>query len=199
MVTAERERLIWVTRQLFTRQATPGTTGNVSLYVEGKMLISPGGSCFGTLTEEDLCTMTLEGTILDEKKPSKEWPIHAMLHRTRGTDGVVIHTHGPYAAAWSCLPCKNTRDAIPAYTPYLRMKAGAVRYVPYEKPGSQALFDAFREALDEPFSVYLLAHHGAFVTAPTAMETFHLIEETEASARTALLLRGTEAELLPES
>lgn len=193
----ERETLIWAARQLFDHRATPGTTGNLSLLEEGRMLVSPGGACFGTLEEGQLCAMTLDGEALDERRPSKEWPIHAMLHQLRGMNGAVIHTHGFYTTAWSCLPCDNPQDAIPAYTPYLRMKGGAVRWVPYAAPGSQALFEAFRAALDKSAAVYLLAHHGAFVTAPTVMDAFNLIEETEESARMALLLRGTAARTLP--
>lgn len=191
------EQVIWAAHRLFERKQTPGTTGNISYREGDKVFVSPGGSCFGTLQAAELCPLALSGAPLTSQKPSKEWPLHLMLHNLRGSDGVVIHTHGFYTAAWSCLPCEDPLDAVPAYTPYLRMKAGAVRAVPYEKPGSQALFEQFRAALDPDIAVYLLSHHGAVVSAPTAMEAFNLIEEMEDSCRLALMLRGSGAETLP--
>lgn len=193
----EMERVLWAAHQLFDRKQTCGTTGNISLMQEGRVYVSAGGSCFGTMTQEDFCEMTLEGETVGSRKPSKEWPIHLMLHRLRGQNGVVIHTHGFYATAWSCLPCADPADAIPAYTPYLRMKAGKVRYVPYAAPGSRELFKLFEDALDKETSAYLLGHHGAVVAAPTAMDAFALIEELEESARMAWHLRTTDAPVLP--
>ncbi len=40
---------------------------------------------------------------------------------------------------------RDETDCIPACTPYLKMKSGRVCMVPYEQPGSQALFDAFEK------------------------------------------------------
>lgn len=194
---AEIERVLWAAHQLFERRQTCGTTGNISFLQAGRLYVSAGGSCFGTMTEDDFCEVTLDGKPLGSRKPSKEWPIHAMLHRVRGQDGVIIHTHGFYATAWSCLPCADPEDAIPAYTPYLRMKAGKVRYVPYAAPGSPELFKRFEEALCKETCAYLLGHHGAVVAAPNAMEAFALIEELEESARMAWHLRGTDAAVLP--
>ncbi len=188
----EKEMLLWAAHTLFEHGQTTCATGNVSLYDGEKMLISAAGSCFGTLTEGSLCCMHLSGEVQNGLKPSKEWPLHAMLHSIRARPGVVIHTHGSYTCAWSCLPELHTHDAIPAYTPYLPMKGGKVRLVPYAPPGSEKLFRAMEDTLSADAKVYLLAHHGAFVTASTAMEAFDLIEETEAAARMAFLFRGKE-------
>lgn len=193
----EKEKLLWAAHQLFARGKTCGTTGNISLCLDGKMYISASGTCFGTLEEEDLCVMQLDGPLLSSRKPSKEWPLHAMLHRLRGKDGAVIHTHGFYATAWSCLPCANEEDVLPAYTPYLRMKAGAVRYVPYAAPGSKALFSLMEERLAPETTAYLLANHGAIVSSPTVLDAFGLIEELEESAHIAWSLRGLDVPTLP--
>lgn len=192
----EMQNVLWAAHQLFDRKQTGGTTGNISFVQDGKLHMSAGGCCFGTLTEADFCEMTLEGQVMDGCKPSKEWPIHLMLHRLRGQDGVVIHTHGFYSTLWSCLPCENPEDAIPAYTPYLGMKAGKVRYVPYAAPGSAELFKLFEASLLKGSNAYLLGHHGAIAAASTAMDAFALIEELEESARMAWFLRGTDARII---
>jgi hypothetical protein len=36
-------------------------------------------------------------------------------------------------------------NAIPAITPYLRMKVGSIALIPYAKPGSELLFHLVRE------------------------------------------------------
>lgn len=193
----ELQWLFWAAHQLFARGKTGGTTGNISLLQNGQMLISGSGTCFGTLEEKDLSAMDLDGTTLWAKKPSKEWPLHVMLHRMRGCDGAVIHTHGFYSTLWSCLPCANEKDAIPAYTPYLRMKAGSVYYIPYAEPGSRELFSLFESRIAPQASAYLLANHGAIVSAPTMMDAFALIEELEESAHIAWNLRATDIPVLP--
>ena len=186
----QMEEMLWTAQTLFDRGDTTGTTGNISLYENGCMYISSSGGCFGKLSKESLCQMDLDGKIKNDAIPSKEWPLHAMLHRMRSTNGVVIHTHGCYTVAWSCLPCEKPQNAIPAYTPYLRMKGGPVRFVPYAPPGTSQLFEAFSKALSPESQVYLLAHHGCFVTAATAMEAFNLIEETENAAHLAIMFQN---------
>lgn len=181
---------IWAGRSLFERGKTSGSSANMSFLHDGKMYISQSGSCFGTLTEEQFAVMTMDGTCISDNKPSKEWPLHLQIYQKKPGCGAVIHTHGTYSVLWSFVPAKDETDCIPDHTPYLKMKLGKVCTVPYEKPGSQALFDAFGERVMNGDG-YLLKQHGAVVPGKDMMDVFYCLEELEESARIAWELRNS--------
>ena len=68
------------------------------------------------------------------------------------------------------------------------MKLGKVCMVPYQQPGSQALFDAFKARVMSGDG-YLLTRHGAVVPGKDIMDAFYSIEELEETARIAWELR----------
>ena len=151
---------------------------------EGKIYITASGSCFGTLRAEDFAVVSMDGTPLGERKPSKEWPLHLALYEKSPEIGAVLHTHSCYAVLWSFVPGLPEQDCIPDHTPYLKMKLGTVGTVPYEKPGSQALFDAFRQRVAQSDG-FLLKNHGPVVPGKDVMDAFYCLEELEESARIA--------------
>lgn len=179
---------IWIGKSLFERSKTAGSSANMSFLHDGRVYISESGSCFGTLTETQFAVLDMEGNCLSDNKPSKEWPLHLQVYKNRPETGAVLHTHGTYAVLWSFVPAENERDAIPAHTPYLKMKLGRVGLIPYEKPGSKELFDAFGVRVMESDG-YLLKQHGAVVPGRNLMDAFFCLEELEESAKIAWMLR----------
>ncbi len=178
------EEAVWVARSLFERNRTTGSSANLSFLHNQSMYITAGGSCFGTLTEKNFAVMDMEGRPLGDKKPSKEWPLHLGIYRKKTRTGAVLHTHGTHAVLWSFVPVRDETDCIPACTPYLKMKLGRVCMVPYEQPGSQALFDAFEKRVMSGDG-YLLKRHGAVVPGADIMDAFYCLEELEENARIA--------------
>ena len=59
-----------------------------------------------------------------------------------------------------------------------------MRLVPSEKPGSEALFQAFRELVGASDG-FLLKNHGPVVPGKSVMDAFFRLEELEESARIA--------------
>ncbi len=178
------EQAVWVAHSLFERGRTAGSSANMSFCHEGRIYITASGSCFGTLGAEDFAAITMEGKPLGEQKPSKEWPLHLALYEKSPEIGAVLHTHSCYAVLWSFVPGLPEQDCIPDHTPYLKMKLGTVGTVPYEKPGSQALFDAFRQRVGKSDG-FLLKNHGPVVPGRDMMDAFYCLEELEESARIA--------------
>ena len=183
------QQAVWIGKSLFDRNRTTGSSANMSFFHEGKMYITQGGSCFGTLKPEQFAVLDMDGKCLSENKPSKEAPLHLQVYQKKTETGAVIHTHGTYAVLWSFVPAEEEADVIPQHTPYLNMKLGTVGMVPYEKPGSQALFDAFGERVMASDG-YLLKQHGAVVPGKDLMDAFYRIEELEESAKIAWMLRA---------
>ncbi len=183
-LNAKKQETIWVAHSLFNRCKTSGTTANISFLHDNTIYISCSGSCFGTLTEDDLAGVPLYGNSSNEnimKKPSKELPLHRVLYQKHVDVKAVIHTHSPYATLWSCLPHPDSRNIIPNYTPYLRMQLGKVVGVPYAAPGSEELFTLFEQCVGDERG-YLLLNHGPVVGGETMMKTFAALEELEQSA-----------------
>ncbi|MBR6207417.1 MAG: class II aldolase/adducin family protein [Oscillospiraceae bacterium] len=179
---------VWVAHSLFERGKTAGSSANLSVRVGDTVYITASGTCFGRLREEDLVPIGMDGKPLSDRKPSKEWPLHLALYEKSPEIGAVIHTHSSYSVLWSFAVGDEDRDCIPPHTPYLRMKLGSVGAVPYERPGSEALFAAFRARV--PFSDgFLLRQHGPVVPGADIMEAFYNLEELEESARIAWELR----------
>lgn len=179
---------VWVAHSLFERGKTAGSSANLSIRAGDTVYITASGTCFGRLREEDLVPIGMDGKPLSDRKPSKEWPLHLALYEKSPEIGAVIHTHSSYSVLWSFAVGDEDRDCIPPHTPYLRMKLGSVGAVPYERPGSEALFAAFRARV--PFSDgFLLRQHGPVVPGADIMEAFYNLEELEESARIAWELR----------
>lgn len=176
-------------QSLFQRGKTSGTSANISFRHAGHVYISKSGSCFGILTKEDFVKVSLDGAVIGEVKPSKELPMHLALYRNDESTMAVIHTHAFYATLWSCLSDLQEEDVIPEYTPYLKMKLGKIGLVPYEKPGSPELFEAFEKKLRKEKG-YLLKNHGPVVAGQTMLQAFEGIEELEESAKIAWYLRN---------
>lgn len=189
-MTLEEKRAIavWIAHSLFERGRTGGNSANLSFLHEGKMYITATASCFGDLTGDGFACLSMEGQILDGRKPSKEWPLHLTVYRKKTGVEAVIHTHSINSILWSCLTHESEKDCIPPNTPYLQMKVGAVGLIPYERPGSRELFEAFDRNMDGS-GAWILKRHGPVVPGGSLREAFYNLEELEESARIAWELK----------
>lgn len=178
------EHAVWAAHSLFNRGKTSGSSANMSFRHHDHIYISASGSCFGTMTKDDFTIISMDGTQLTNRKPSKEWPLHLALYENSPYTGAVIHTHSTYSVLWSFIPSLTEQDCIPAHTPYLKMKLGTVGLIPYEKPGSGELFAAFRARVSDSDG-YLLKNHGPVVPGKSIMDAFYSLEELEESAHIA--------------
>ncbi|MBQ9197549.1 MAG: class II aldolase/adducin family protein [Clostridia bacterium] len=182
------ELACWIAHKLFDRKMGPGTTGNLSFLHDDKIYITASGTCFGNLSPEDFACVDRKTLTCEGKKPSKELPLHQTVYDRQKDVQAVIHVHSTYAVLWSVLPCENPTDCVPSYTPYLEMTLGKVGMVPYAKPGSQALFEAFAACADSSDG-WILKNHGPVVGGKDLMKAFACIEELEESCRIAWELR----------
>ena len=174
---------------------SPGSSGNASVRVGDRILITPTGSSLRRLTTDDIAELRLDGTPVSGPAPTKEWGLHVAAYRVRPDARAVIHLHSRAATAVSCLLCAPGADPLPAYTPYRLRTLGRVRLVDYAPPGSAALADGVARAATDAH-VMLLANHGSVVCAADILRAVDLCEELEAAAELALALDGRQALLL---
>jgi ribulose-5-phosphate 4-epimerase/fuculose-1-phosphate aldolase len=191
--TALREQICLLARSLFDRGLTHGSTGNISARTgDGGLLVSPTGSSFGRLDPARLSRLDATGRLIDGDPPTKEMPLHAAFYDTRSTAGAVVHLHSCHSVALSMLPDVDADDFLPPLTPYAIMQLGRVKLLPFFLPGDAAMGDAVR-GLAGKRSAVMLANHGPVVAARDVQAACNAIEELEATARLALLLRGNGA------
>ena len=190
-----RDAMVRLAQSLFQRGYTVGSSGNISVRVEDGFLITPTNSCFGFLDPGSISKLDRTGRHVSGHPPSKEVFLHTAFYDTRPEAGAVVHLHSTYATAVSCLPETDPEDAIPPLTPYVVMRVGRVKLVPYVRPGDPRMGELIR-ALRGRHAAVLLANHGPVVSAGDLETAVYASEELEETAKLMLLLRGREARRL---
>jgi ribulose-5-phosphate 4-epimerase/fuculose-1-phosphate aldolase len=190
-----REGLSRFAASLFQRGYAVGSAGNISVRVADGFLITPTNSCLGFLDPARISKLDCRGRHVSGDPPSKEVFLHSAFYETRPEAGAVVHLHSTYATALSCLTDIDPDDAVPPLTPYVVMRVGAVRLVPYFRPGDPAMGQAIRD-LNGRSAAVLLANHGSVVAAKNLEAAVYAAEELEETAKLLLLLRDQRHRLL---
>lgn len=193
-----REAVVAAARAAAARGLSHGSTGNISVRHDDRLLVTPTRSSLATVEARDLAMLDLQGRALTDAAPSKESFLHAAIYRSRPEARAIVHTHSLHATAISCLAGLDPADALPALTAYYAMRVRALPLVDYCAPGDQRLADMVG-ALARTHAAMLLRNHGPVVAAHTPAGAVDVAEEIEQTAKLFLLLRGQDtAPLAPE-
>lgn len=159
------------------RGVNQGTSGNISVRVEGGFLITPSGVPYADMQPEDIVHMKLDASHTGPRKPSTEWRFHRDIMKKKKEVGAVIHLHSMFCTSLSML-----RREIPAVH-YMIAAAGGptVPCVPYVTWGTQELADYILAALATRHAC-LLANHGMVCVGPNLKKAAWLAVEIEALA-----------------
>ena len=191
-----REQICMLAKSMFDRGLTGGSTGNISARTsDGGLLVSPTGTSFGRLDPARLSRFDATGVLIDGDPPTKEMPLHSAFYDTRSSAGAVVHLHSCHAVALSIMPDLDADNFLPPLTPYAIMKLGKVALLPFFRPGDPLMGKAVR-GLAGKRSAVMLANHGPVVAGKDVEAACNAIEELEATARLALLMRGVDAQML---
>ena len=184
-----RRQLVEVGRSLFDRGLSPGTSGNLSVRIEGGFLATPTNSPLGALDAERLSRLDGDGRLVDGDPPTKEVWLHLALYAERPDARAVVHLHSTHAVAAACLAGVDERDVLPPLTPYYVMRVGRLPLVPYGRPGDASLAGEVRVRARESHAL-LLANHGPVVAAASLEAAAAAAEEIEETAKLVLLTHG---------
>ncbi|AXA67647.1 methylthioribulose-1-phosphate dehydratase [Pseudomonas sp. SORGH_AS 211] len=81
-------------RFLYGRGWSPATSSNYSVRLsDSRLLLTVSGKHKGQLELDDVLATDLDGTPLEDKKPSAETALHTQLYRWQPEIGAVLHTH----------------------------------------------------------------------------------------------------------
>jgi ribulose-5-phosphate 4-epimerase/fuculose-1-phosphate aldolase len=190
-----REEMVMLSRSLFERGYSVGSAGNISAAVDDGLLITPTNSCLGFLDPARISKIDAEGNHVAGDKPSKEIFLHRAFYKTRPNTGAVVHLHSTYATAISCLSSTDPEDCIEPITPYVVMRVGTVKILPYVPPGDPAMGDMI-VALGGAVNAVLLANHGPVVAGPDLRSAVFAAEELEETCKILMILKGQPYRLL---
>jgi L-fuculose-phosphate aldolase len=153
-----RAALVAHCRELNASGINQGTSGNISVRFEDRMLISPSAVPYDQLEPSMIASLDLgdeSGAWSGPLKPSTEWRFHHRLLRQRGDAMAVVHAHSTY-----CTTLAIARREIPACHYMVAAFGGTtVRCAGYATFGTAELSDLAIEAMQDR-TACLLANHG---------------------------------------
>ena len=192
-----REEMAHLCRSLFDRGFSVGTAGNVSVRLEDGILMSPTNVRLGDLDPGRIAKLDSEGRHVGGDRPTKEVFLHQAFYDTRPEAGAVVHLHSTWATALSCLADTDPEDCVPPITPYVVMRVGTVKMLPYVKPGDPKTGELIR-GLGGAYASVLLANHGPVVSGRNLFAAVCAAEELEETAKLLVALRGAKTNRLTD-
>ncbi len=195
--TAARESIVRIARSMYERGLTHGSTGNISVRIDGGWLMTPTGSSFGDLDPARLARLDASGRHVAGDAPTKEAFLHRAMYEQQPRFAAVVHLHSVHSVAVSVLADVDADDVLPPLTAYYVMRVGRLPLVPYFPPGDARLAEAVRGFAGRHHAL-LLANHGPVVAGTTLAAAADAVEELEATARLYLLLRHERTRTLTE-
>ena len=177
-----RQQLVRHANRLQPLGLATGTSGNLSVRVEGGMLITPSGIAYDTLQPDDMVPVQFTGpgtaTWQHPLDPSSEWAMHQAVYQARPEAGAVVHGHPSYATVLAIQGLE-----IPALHYMIAAAGGApIRCATYHTYGTAALSAAAVEAL-EGRKACLLEHHGLLAFEHNLDKAMWLAGEVETLAQ----------------
>lgn len=167
-----------------------GTAGNVSVRYKDGMLITPTGTPYELLTEDNIVYVDNNGKHEEGKLPSSEWHFHLAVYQARSDVDAVVHNHSINCAAVSIL-----EKPIPPFH-YMIAVGGTdhIPCIPYATFGTYKLAEYVKEGIKESKAI-LLAHHGLIAAEQNLDKALWLAHEVEVLAQWYMKLLATGLEI----
>lgn len=185
---ALRKEIIARCREMNAAGINQGTSGNISVAYEGRMLITPSATPYDEMEPEMICAIPLDsadGAWEGPRKPSTEWRFHLELLRDRPDMPAVVHAHPTYCTALAML-----RKPIPACHYMVAAFGGNdVRVAPYALYGTAELARHAVAALKDR-TACLLANHGMITLGESLAKAMWRAVELETLARQYVISLG---------
>jgi len=154
--------------------------GNVSMRLEnGDLLITPSGTYYETMKEDDVLLMDSEGNIKEgSMKPSVDTIALVYIYKNMPEVNAIIHTHQTYATAVGLI-----QDKLPAVTTTLsNVTLGEVNVAPYSSPASINMGIETVEHIDGKRAI-ILKHHGVVTVGGNLKEAMYAAIYMEDTAK----------------
>lgn len=184
MTTVERKQrqaIIDKARWMNASGLNQGTSGNLSVRYNDKMLITPSATRYDAMTPEMIAAMPLDanyGAWEGPQKPSTERRFRFDIMKARPDVGSIVHTHSTYATVLSI-----ARREIPAVHYLIAAFGGpTIRCADYARYGTKELSEHALSAL-EGRNGSVLANHGMIALGSNLDKAMWLAVELKTISR----------------
>src|SRR5574344_1883463 len=161
---------------------SPGTSGNISVLMDDKIVITASGSSNGALTYDDLVVINFDGeTILGEKKASSEKMLHVGIYKKRPDLKAIIHVHPPFLSGFAAAR-KSLEEPIMAENVFY---FGKIPLADYAMPSSTKLVENTVKYFDN-YDAVLMANHGFVAGSSDIKDAYLKVELAESYAQVVL-------------
>lgn len=165
LLEAQRLQVAETARALLQTGLVVNTSGNVSIRVDDRVVITPSGCAYEKLGAEDILVLDLDGKPIDgDLLPSSETPLHLSVYAADAGIRSIVHTHSVYATAVSTL----FRE-LPAVHYQIADLGGPVPVAAYATFGTDELAASVTTAL-RGRSAALMQNHGAVTVGDTVKQ-----------------------------
>lgn len=164
------------------------TDGNVSVKLSNKaFLITRSGINKGFMNEEDILMIDDKGDIIDGRpghKVSTEWRMHLRAYQLRDDINAVIHSHPPYAVAYTVAGMDIPSDILPETV----LTMGDIPVTEYSQPCSPKNADIIQEHIKK-YDAIVLKRHGVMTVGSDIFSAYNKLEKVEHTALTGICSR----------
>lgn len=177
-----KDELIKYGKIIDFKNFSPGTSGNISVRVDDKIIITASGTSNGNLSYEDFVVIDFNGEAIDsEKKASSEKLLHVEFYRKRPDVKAIIHVHPPFLSSFAAAR-KPLDEPIMAENVYY---FGKIPLADYALPSSKELVDKTAKYFDK-YNAILMANHGFVVGDTDLLQAYLKLELAESYAQVVL-------------
>jgi len=182
-----------VGRDLFTSGLINGTSGNLSIRLGDRLVITRRGSSKANLEEQDLIETGICKNDRNTPMASSELAVHrAIYHATAAT--AIVHAHPPHAVALSLtadeiVPNDDEGRSLITYVPIVGHTPTTI------VPGS--LSDIIAKALTTT-RIVMVRGHGSFAIGQILEEAYDITATFEESCKILCLLRSLQVKQVSE-
>jgi ribulose-5-phosphate 4-epimerase/fuculose-1-phosphate aldolase len=181
----EKQEIIFWGAQLHQQGINYGRSGNMSMRIGDKILITAHESYLGFLHEDDILIIDKEGNILEgDTEPTSEKLLHVSIYQQFPQKNVAIHAHPPYTVHYF-----HYHDTLTPITLEERVYLGKVNAITQRTPTITDLESA-HQALGNN-DIVVIKDHGVVTIGEDFQYTFALIELLEVNARVHLIAMGS--------
>ncbi len=173
-----------VGRDLCSRGLVCSNSGNLSVRMGDRLVITRRGSMLGGLEENDLIETGIDKNDRFTPLASSELPVHRAIYRETSALAIV-HAHPPHAIAMSLLETDivpNCNEGSP-----LMERVPVLGWNMEVKPGGLA--DIITEALKK-YHIVMVRGHGSFATGQLLEEAHNYTTILETSCQVLCLLQS---------
>ena len=176
-----KQKIIEIGKNLYSRDLTISTSGNISIKTDDGILITGTGTVLGNLKEDDIILIDKNGNEISQGKASCEKMLHVEIYKKRPDVKAIIHTHPTYLTSFAACHIPLNKPIMSETILYFE----DIPVADYAMPSSMELVNNTVKHIENR-DVVMMANHGAIAIADNLEHAFQKMETAEYYAKVTL-------------